>query len=122
MNKHLSRDPLGQLDAALASNDMKEAADILFGLTMWGDNAALAYAATLKCLHSGHRILRSNAIQSLGHIARVFGALDESMKEIIEEALADPDEIIRSQAESAAMDTSGHLKWKFKGWPSEESI
>jgi hypothetical protein len=96
-------------------DDIDAANKLLFQLTMWGDpdDEEIAYIVCKKCLEAPHSRLRANAIQALGHMARVYGRLEEEMKPVIERALVDPDPAIRAQADSAAMDASGYLGWHF---------
>jgi HEAT repeat protein len=108
--------PIQDLEAALANNDFRQASHILFAMTMWGTDAELAMALCRRCLKSENVVLRANALQALGHTARVFGKLDEDMKEVIEKALGDPNYSIRTQAGTAASDVSDALKWEIKGY------
>jgi len=124
MSWKLSDDPLSQLETAIAEDDMNSANNVVFRLTRGGArDLATAYAATERCLHSGNRILRSIGLSALGDIARVWDALDEKFKEILEKALVDPDRHIREPAETAAMELYSFLHWHFRNWtPQEEPI
>ncbi|EDY16949.1 hypothetical protein CfE428DRAFT_5578 [Chthoniobacter flavus Ellin428] len=124
MSWKLSDDPLGQLETAIAEDDMNGANNVVFELTRCGArDLATAYAATERCLHSGNRILRSIGVSALGHIARVWDALDEKFKEDLEQALVDPDRHIRQPAEESAMELYSFLHWHFRNWtPKEEPI
>lgn len=107
-----------QFREAVSRDDIEAASQILFRLTMWGssEDEETAYFICQECLRSPHTRLRANGIQAIGHIARVYGRLDDQMKPVIERALADPDPDIRTQAESAVMDTNGYLGWQFPDW------
>ncbi len=119
----MSDDPLGQLESAIAKDDMAGAYRVVFALTRAGQDLALAEAATSRCLFSGDRILRSVGVRALGDIARVFDTLDERFKEVLEEALVDPDRQIRHPAAAAAMELYSFLHWHFRNWtPKEEPI
>jgi len=124
MSWKLSEDPLGQLETAIAEDDMNGANNVVFELTRARRrDLATAYAATERCLYSGNRVLRSIGLGALGHIARVWDALDEKFKELLEQALVDPDREIRRQAEHTAMVIYSFLHWHFRNWtPKEEPI
>ncbi len=60
--------------------------------------------------------VRGNAVMSLGHLARRFRSLDEqSVKPIIESALNDRDEYVRTHAKSAADEIHQFLGWRIAG-------
>jgi len=60
--------------------------------------------------------VRGNAVMSLGHIARRFRQLDESLvKPIIERALQDQDDQVRILAKSAADEIHQFLHWTISG-------
>ncbi len=60
--------------------------------------------------------VRGNAVMSLGHIARRFGNLDESLvKPLIERSLLDEDEQVRCLAKSAADEIHQFLHWSISG-------
>ena len=124
MTWKLSDDPLGQLETAIAEDDMNGAYNVVFELTRAGRrDLTMAYEATERCLHSGNRILRSVGVRALGDIAKVFDTLDERFKEILEQALVDPDRHIREPAETSAMELYSFLHWHFRNWtPTEEPI
>jgi hypothetical protein len=61
-----------------------------------------------------HFNVRGNAILGFGHIARVHGQLDRALVQpIIEAALRDTDDYVRSHGVDAADDTRHFLGWKF---------
>ena len=77
---------------------------------------AEAYCTTL----AGHAdpLIRGMAIFAFGHLARVHRRLDRSrVAPIVEAALADPDDYVRSQAESAADDLRVFLGWRLLPGP-----
>ena len=60
--------------------------------------------------------VRGNALVSLGHLARCYRTLDEqSIKPLIESALHDPQEFVRSCAKSAADEIHQFLHWNMRG-------
>jgi hypothetical protein len=121
MPRFLNEDnPLGQLEAAIAADDLNLAYSLVFEMTRGGRDLGLANAATARCLNSGNRVLRSVGLRALGDIARVFDTLDESYKEVLEEGLADPDRHIRRSAEQSAMDLYSFLHWHFRNWTPQE--
>jgi hypothetical protein len=74
---------------------------------------------TAVCIHlTAHEDpkVRGNAIVSIGHLARRFRDLDEMrVKPVIENALHDQDEFVRSSAGSAADEIHQFLHWTIAG-------
>ncbi len=75
-----------------------------------------AQAVCIKLSSHGLNKVRAHALMSLGHLARRFRALDEkTVKPIIEQALGDRDDYVRSHARSAADEIHQFLHWQIAG-------
>jgi hypothetical protein len=91
--------PLVPITAALLSPDPGSGASICLRLTTHEDPK-----------------VRGNAVLSIGHLARRFRSLDEtSIRPVIERALHDRDEYVRSSACSAADEIHQFLHWTIAG-------
>ena len=102
--------------AALRRNDPDELA--LMSITMAmisSDNQAVQKVCVCLCTHHSTRV-RGNAVTGLGHLARRFRELDECIiKPLVEAALADQDEYVRTHARSAADEIHQFLGWSISG-------
>lgn len=58
--------------------------------------------------------VRANAILGFGHLARMCGALEPDVRQLIESALDDPDENVRFKANDAAHDINHFLGWNLR--------
>src|SRR5689334_17710676 len=65
--------------------------------------------------HSDSQV-RANALLGFGHLARTSGIIrkPKQVRALIEAGLADPDPVVRGQAEAAAGDLRQYMKWKLK--------
>jgi hypothetical protein len=83
------------ISAALNCTDLDWAEHICIELSMHEDNQ-----------------VRGNAILSFGHLARIFGVLnDPRIKNIVKQGLCSDDKYVHSQAITAAYDLSDFLGW-----------
>ena len=90
---------LVSITVALSDLDNYFAQSICIGLTAHGDGN-----------------VRGNALVSLGYLARRYRMLDEqSIKPLIESALVDLNDYVRSCAQSAADEIHQFLHWGIKG-------
>ncbi len=99
---------------ALADNNAEELIDVILSVALYSDD--FEYAEKICIQLSNHECfnVRGNALQGFGHIARIYGKLNESkIKPIIENALKDKDEYVRGNAIDAKGDTEMFLKWKY---------
>ncbi len=79
------------------------------------DPSAAADVCITLCSHHD-TLVRGNAILSLGHLARRFRSLDEALvKPLLERALQDPDEYVRTSAKSAADEIHQFQHWIIAG-------
>ena len=86
-------------------------------VSMFSDDYEWALSICLQLTKNTDSIVRGNAIQSLGHLARRFRKLDLNVVEpIYRSALQERDEYIRSQAEDMLDDIRYYLVLDSK-WP-----
>jgi HEAT repeat protein len=70
----------------------------------------------LRLSRHAHNKVRGNAVMSLGYLGRRFRRLDEqAVKPLIESALRDADEYVRTRAKSAADEIHQFLGWSIAG-------
>ncbi len=107
---------VGDLEAALKRNDPGELQLVSVTLAIACDDRFVAQDACLRLSHNPDGKIRGNAVMSLGHLARRFRKLDEqSVKPVIESALRDEDEYVRTRAKSAADEIHQFLGWIIAG-------
>lgn len=100
------------IDAAIERNDPHELQMVSVTVALACPDQTAAQEVCLKLSRHRHNKVRGNAIMSLGHLARRFRALDEgAVKPLIESALRDADEYVRTRAKSAADEIH-----QFQGW------
>lgn len=79
------------------------------------DRPAAEAVCIALCSHQNNRV-RGHAIMSMGHLARRFHALNESLvKPVVERAILDSDEYVRVHAKSAADEIHQFLHWNIAG-------
>jgi hypothetical protein len=112
----LERFTTNDIDAAIERNDLQELQLVSVTVALACPDRQSAQDACLRLsLHAHHKV-RGNAVMSLGHLARRFRALDEqTVKPLIESALHDADEYVRTRAKSAADEIHQFLGWSIAG-------
>ena len=104
------------IEAALKRNDPDELQLVPVTIALSFPDQVLAENICLKLSFHGHSKVRGNAIMSLGHLARRFRKLDEhTVKPVIETALSDENEYVRTLAKSAADEIQQFLGWDIAG-------
>ncbi len=102
------------IEKALADNNANELLLMVLSVALYSDDFEYAENFCIQLSNHEHFNVRGNAILSFGHIARIDGKLNESViKPIIENALTNENEFVRSQADGAKDDIKHFLKWKF---------
>ena len=104
------------VDAAIMRNDPDELQLVPITVALASQELALAQELCLKlCLHE-HFKVRGNAVMSLGHLARRFRTLDEEeVRPLLESALNDKNEYVKTLAKSAADEIHQFLHWRIQG-------
>ncbi|MCZ7571617.1 MAG: hypothetical protein M5U01_23965 [Ardenticatenaceae bacterium] len=82
---------------------------------LYSDDPVWAMGICLRLARHSDAVVRGNAVLGLGHIARIHRQLDlELVRPVVVGALADDDEYVRGQAESAVDDIEFFLKCKLR--------
>ena len=99
----------------MVRNDPKELLLVAIGVGMYSDDLDWSENFCLRLADHPHFNVRGNAVLSFGHLARRFKTLEspESV-DAIRRGLADSDEYVRGQAESAADDVEWFAKLKVR--------
>ena len=110
----IDADLLGDPNAVASDRPTDELSRAVVAVGLHAADSSLAQAVCLRL--SGHPDdkVRGNALLSLGHLARRFGALDESAKRVVESGLSDPSGFVRGQADAAADDLEHFLGWRIE--------
>ena len=104
------------VNAALLRNDPEELQFVSLTLALSDLDFHFTQDVCIRLCSSIHSQVRSNALVSLGHLARRFRVLDEpTVKPFIESALQDADEYVRISAKSAADEIHQFLHWQILG-------
>lgn len=108
-----------QIEEALERDSAEELIYIPITLSMdppEEDFPGYAERICRKLAGHSHPNVRGNAILGFGHLARTAGIIwkPNDVRALVEAGLADPDEYVRGQAETAAGDLRHFLKWKLK--------
>jgi hypothetical protein len=106
----------GDVDAAMKRNDPDELQFVPVTVALSSPDQSFAQNICIELSRHGHGKIRGNAVMSLGHLARRFRKLDErAVKPVIESALTDEDEYVRTLAKSAADEIHQFLGWSIAG-------
>ncbi len=104
------------IEAAIERNDPHELQLVSVTVALACPDPTAAQDACLKLSRHTHNKVRGNAVMSLGHLGRRFRTLDEqAVKPLIESALRDADEYVRTRAKSAADEIHQFLGWSIAG-------
>ncbi|MDH4163929.1 MAG: HEAT repeat domain-containing protein [Nitrospirota bacterium] len=104
------------IEAAIIRNAPDEISFVPLIVALSSSDQHLAMTVCAGLATHGDPQVRGNAVMSLGHIARRFRQLDESLvKPIIERALQDQDDQVRILAKSAADEIHQFLHWTISG-------
>jgi hypothetical protein len=104
-----------EVEAALQEDRPESLLRAVIAVSMYDEDQAYAESLCVRLSKHRHFNVRGNAVLGFGHIARVHRYLDkELVHPIVRAALADADEYVRGQAQSAKDDTAFFLKWKYE--------
>ena len=106
----------GDIEAAIARNASDELPLVPITVALLSPDPGNGTAVCLQLATHEDPKVRGNAILSIGHLARRFRCLDEMLiKPVIEKALRDHDEYVRSSAGSASDEIHQFLHWTIAG-------
>ena len=112
----LARFTHADVDAAIMRNDPDELQLVPITVALASSELALAQEVCLKLCSHEHFRVRGNAVMSLGHLARRFRSLDEDkVRPLLESALSDNNEYVKTLAKSAADEIHQFLHWQIRG-------
>ncbi len=99
------------INAAIRKNDIDQLRYAALSAALESGNGPWAEEITYRLIDHTDSIVRGNACLSLGHIARVFGALDRKRAiETLKKALSDDDDFVRRHAQDAIDEVKWFLK------------
>jgi hypothetical protein len=102
-----------EVESAISVNDPAELLYAVLSAALHSDDQRWAESVCLRLSNHENFNVRGNAIQGLGHIARIHGSLNEiKVKPVIEAVFNDQSDYVRGQADDAADDVEFFLKWK----------
>lgn len=104
------------VEAAIARDAPDELPFVPITIAISSTDIRFAAAVCSRLVPHRDPKVRGYAIMSLGHLARRFQELDETLvRPLIEHALNDNDELVRDLATSAADEIHQFLHWTFSG-------
>lgn len=107
---------VADIQAAVERNDPAELALVPVTVALVAQDLELAMDICCRLAVHDDPAVRGNAIVSLGHLARRFRSLDElRVKPLLEAALRDDNDGVRSLAKSAADEAHQFLHWTISG-------
>jgi hypothetical protein len=102
-----------EIEEAIARDDRERLQAAVLSAALHSSDPEWAESICVELARHDHPGIRGNAILGFGHIARLHGRLTERLvKPVIETALGDSDEYVKSNAISAADDVEFFLKWR----------
>ena len=103
------------VEHAIERDDPTELMDVALDIALEAAEHEWAQSCCIQLSRHRNAQVRGNAIAAFGHLARRFGRLDsQRVRRIVNVALYDPSDYVRSQAESAAEDLATFLAWEFE--------
>jgi hypothetical protein len=104
------------VEAAIERNDPEELQLVPLTVALSSSDQPFAEGVCLRLAAHSHNKVRGNAVMSLGYLARRFRELNEhTVKPVIEAALIDTDEYVRTHAKAAADEIHQFLHWTIQG-------
>lgn len=104
-----------RVEDALLRDDPAELMDVICDVALEAEEWDFAQACCVQLSRHRNAMVRGNAVQGFGHLARRFGRLDPHLvKRLVDRALHDRNEYVREQALSAAEDLETFMSWGFE--------
>ncbi len=104
-----------RIEAALERDDSIELMDLIAQIALEESDRRFAENCCARLAKHRNAIVRGNAVLGFGHLARRFGQLDgRRIHRLVDVALHDQSDYVRTQAESAAQDLATFLAWEFR--------
>ena len=110
---------LSEIRAVLTRNAPDELLHLAITLSLAppeDDHPGYAESVCRQLARHAHPNVRGNALLGFGHLARTVGIIwkPNEVRGLVEAGLADADDYVRGQAETAASDLRHYLKWNLK--------
>jgi HEAT repeat protein len=107
---HMSRD---EIESAIARDDSEQLVCAALSAALYDEDPHWAENVCARLATHPNANVRANAIEGLGHIARIHRTLNPCVKPLIERAACDEDPWVRAKAHDATDDVTHFLKWDF---------
>ena len=102
------------IEEAIERDDSIELMDLVVQLALEESDRRFAENCCAKLARHRNAMVRGNAVLGFGHLARRFGELDgRRIHRLVDIALHDRSDYVRTQAASAAVDLATFLSWEF---------
>ena len=119
----MERDPAAfraQVEDAIERDDPAELAELVHEVGLEAESWEWAQSCCVQLARHRSAPVRASAVSGLGHLARRFGRLDPGrVRRLVQIALYDPNEAVRTRAADAADDLRTFLGWEFER-PADE--
>jgi hypothetical protein len=111
----VARMSVEQVEAAIVRDDPEELLVAVLAAALYSEDPSWAQRICVALSQHKHFNVRGNAMLGFGHLARIHGALDESVvAPVVRSGLRDPHEYVRGQAGTAAEDIEQFLGWQLE--------
>ncbi len=95
--------------AAIEANDVEALRPMIIGMALEEEDLQFAQRMCVQLSSHADEIVRGNAILGFGHLARLFGELDDRSMDVVRAGLEDESHYVRGQAHAAASDLKHFL-------------
>ena len=103
-----------RIETEIELDDPLRLMDLVLEVALEAEDREWAQSICVQLARHRSAQVRGNAVLAFGHLARRFGRLDPGrVRRLVDIALHDPSEYVRSQADSAADDLRTFLDWEF---------
>lgn len=101
-------------EAAIARDEPAELRDVVLEIAHEATDREWAQSCFVQLVRHRDAVVRGNALEGFGHLARRFGRLDpQRVRRLVSIALVDPSASVREKARSAVLDLRTFLRWEF---------
>jgi hypothetical protein len=97
------------LSEAIERDDVERLQAMIVAAALYEQDLAVVQAACMKLSAHRDEIVRGNALLGFGHLARIFGELEDRAVALVADGLRDRSAYVRGQAHAAAGDLKHFL-------------